>query len=261
MHWLLEQGVFASGFDLTAAARRAGHHVTPWDDTWWSAPAPPLAGPVLFHGSLGNAARIHREHRWRPGAFCNTDAFHCSAWYPHARPWLLNTDWHILPADRLVASPPDLDPLFVRPDSPLKPFSGRVLARAALTLAALDFGFYFDDPTLPVLVAPVRPVSREWRYVVADRRVIAGSAYSAERRPLPDEPTGAPWSFAQTIASTLPPPDPVYVLDLCESAGELHLLEFNPFSGADLYACDADAIVDAVAPIAERLARVSGTDS
>ena len=35
--------------------------------------------------------------------------------------------------------------IFVRPDSPLKPFSGRVLDRDSISLAALDHGFYFDD--------------------------------------------------------------------------------------------------------------------
>jgi hypothetical protein len=42
-------------------------------------------------------------------------------------------------------------------------------------------GFYFDDVRLPVVVAPVQPVEREWRYVVVDRSVVAVSAL-AERR-------------------------------------------------------------------------------
>lgn len=84
----------------------------------------------------------------------------------------------------------------------LKPFSGRVIERDRLSLAALDFGFYFDDPSLPVVVAPVRRVHREWRYVVADGRIVAGSAYAADgRRALPDEPTGEPWTFVQRRAT------------------------------------------------------------
>jgi hypothetical protein len=255
MHWLIEHGVFGSGFDLTAAARRAGHAVTPWQDEWWASGGWPQLGEgaVLFHGSLGNAARIPREQlAWRPGSFCNTDAFRCSAWYARAQPWLLNTQWDIVPADRLVATPPDYDPIFVRPDSPLKPFSGRVLERNQLSLAALDFGFYFDDPSLPVVVAPVRQVQREWRYVVVDGRIVAGSAYAADgRRAQPDEPTGEPWAFAQTVASSIGAPELVYVLDLCESDGELRLLELNPFSGADLYACNADHVVHGVSAAAE----------
>jgi hypothetical protein len=48
----------------------------------------------------------------------------------------------------------------------------------------------------------------------------------------------------------------VYVLDVCESEGRLHLLDLGPFSGADLYACDREAVVWAVSRNA-RLSRNS----
>lgn len=253
MRWVLEQGVFGSGCDLGPAARAAGHPVSRWDDAWWDEGAPRHAGPVLFHGSLENADRVRRDLGWRPGAFCDAAAFACTAWYPRAGRWLLNADWRCVPAQALVAAPPAHDPLFVRPDSPLKPFSGRVLARAQLSLAALDHGYYYEDPGLPVIVAPARPVSAEWRYVVVEGRVVAGSAYQAAgRAALPEDPGGAPWRFAAEIARALEPPEAVYVLDVCESAGALRLLELNPFSGADLYACDAGAVVAAVAALLER---------
>ncbi len=248
MRWVLERGVFGSGCDLGPAARGAGHRVSFWDDAWWSEGAPRYEGPVLFHGSLENADRIRRTLPWAPGAFCDTAAFYCTAWLPRARRWLLNEDWACLPANALVAAPPDLDPLFVRPDSPLKPFSGRVIQRAQLSLAALDHGYYYEDPALPVIVAPVKPVSAEWRYVVVGRAVVAGSAYLAEGRAAsPDDPGGEPWRFAQQIADELEAPEDVYVLDVCASGGELKLLELNPFSGADLYACDPVRVVTAVA--------------
>lgn len=255
--WVLEVDAFASRDEaLESSARQAGHQVVHWSDEWWNTRDwPSLAErPVLFHGSLGNAARIRSEIAWQPGAFCDVAAFHCSAWYPRAREWLANDRWQILPANQLVSGVSAVlaeleaaDRLFVRPDSPLKPFSGRVLAADGITLAALDHGFYYDDPTLPVVVAPVRAIGREWRYVVADRRVVAGSAYSAAgRTPLADDSTGAPWQFATDVAARLEPPERVYVLDVCETEGHLRLLELNPFSGADLYACRADDIVAAV---------------
>jgi hypothetical protein len=251
MEWLLEAGVFGSGFDLAEAARGAGHRVTRWDDAWggpggWVGPTP--SEPVVFHGSLANAARIAQERPWRPGSWCDVAAFRCSTWYPRAARWLLNEDWRASSARDLVEAPPAWDAMFVRPDSPLKPFSGRVVRRAGLTLAALDFGFYFDDPALPVVVAPVRPVEREWRYVVVDGRVVAGSGYEADgRRPRPDDPGGAPWRFAAEVAEALEPPQAVYVLDVGLAAGALRLVELNPFSDADLYACDPAAVVRAVA--------------
>jgi hypothetical protein len=41
-------------------------------------------------------------------------------------------------------------------------------------------------------------------------------------------------------------------MDICEADGELRLLELNPFSGADLYACRLDDVVAAVSAAAVR---------
>jgi hypothetical protein len=128
-----------------------------------------------------------------------------------------------------------------------------VLNRDDVSLAALDFGFYFDDPDLPVVVTPARTIGREWRYVVAEGQLVAGSAYSADgRTAMLDNPGGEPWQFAEKVAKALEPPEEVYVLDVCEAEGELKLLELNPFSGADLYGCSAHDVVKTVSEAAMR---------
>lgn len=98
-----------------------------------------------------------------------------------------------------------------------------------------------------VIVSTVKNILREWRYVVVNRTVIAGSAYEADGRiATADNPEGAPWKFAQDVAGDVPPPEDIFVIDVCESDGDLRLLELNPFSGADLYACDPNAVVESV---------------
>jgi hypothetical protein len=97
------------------------------------------------------------------------------------------------------------------------------------------------------VAAPVRAIGREWRYVVVDQAVVAGSAYAAAGRAArADDPAGEPWAFAAAIAAKMTPPERVYVLDVCEADGRLWLLELNPFSGADLYACAGGDVVAAV---------------
>lgn len=247
--WLLEPAVFGDTYldRMGAAVRAAGFDFQVWQAAWDDDP-PVFSGPVVFHGSLGNAARLAG---WLSASFCDAAAFHSSAWYPRAKPWLLHDPYRILPASELVADPQAAfasvgagAKAFVRPDSPLKPFSGRVLPVDGVTLQALDHGFYYDDAELPVVVAPVRAVGQEWRFVVVDRQVVAGSGYLAEGRvAVAETPEGVAWAFAGGIAAVLEPPELVYVLDVCEVDGELFLLELNPFSGADLYACDLDAVV------------------
>lgn len=150
MTWVLEAGVFPETHAAMAAAvKSASMRLVEWDDAWWRrGDWPRLDGPSVFHGSLGNADRIAREVSWRPGAYCKTEAFRCSTWYPSAEPWLLHSTWRATTVAALVESPSkelaflaDASRFFVRPDSPLKPFSGRVVSRERLSLSALDHGY------------------------------------------------------------------------------------------------------------------------
>lgn len=259
--WVLESEIFPDSHSpLRAAVVDAGHRLMDWSDAWWSDGFPADLGGAgtFFHGSLGNAARINDELDWNPGSFCDTSAFRCSSWYDAAREFLLHSDWRFLPANKFVDSAADIasslgctDRIFVRPDSPLKPFSGRVLDVASVTLRALDHGFYFDDESLPIVAAPIRDVGRESRFVVVGGTVVAGSAYdAATRSAVPDQPASEAWTYAKSVAASIPSPATAYILDVCECDGELRLIEFNPFGGADLYACDAVAVVRAVTEIA-----------
>lgn len=143
----------------------------------------------------------------------------------------------------------DCDKVFVRPESPLKPFSGRVLRRYAISLAAVDFGYYFDDETLPVLIAPVQDISKEWRYVVVAGSVVASSGYNPLGRKAVKNINASADIVANEIVRHLTPPDDAYVFDLCESNGQIRLVELNPFSGSDLYFCSPDSIVKALAAL------------
>lgn len=259
--WVLEPDIFPETHEpIRNSIRDRGHRLVEWSDAWWCDGVPTRVpqSSVVFHGSLGNAARIATELHWTPGSFCPVESFHCSSWYESARQWLVHNDWHICAANELVANAPAIakqlgatDRIFVRPDSPLKPFSGRVVDMATLTLASLDYGFYYDDDAVPVVAAPVQQIGNEWRFVVVNRTVVTGSAYDpATRKSVPVQTDSSAATFASMVASNLPEPDIVYILDVCQSNGDLRLLELNPFGGADLYACDAGAIIDYVSAIA-----------
>jgi ATP-grasp domain, R2K clade family 3 len=254
MLWVIEHDVFPSAHvDLGAAAAVVGHAVRLWKSEWDGDAIPSMPAPVVFHGSLGNAVRIVNESNWSPGAFCDIAALTYSNWADEARPWLLNQTWRVLPLAELVESARlgkiQWDSFFARPDSPLKQFSGRVLKRDTLTMKDFDFGLYFDDPRLPVVIAPQRAIGREWRYVVIGQKVVAGSGYDPSpqgtgRKGILDD---GPNAVASEIAQSLTEAGDVYVMDLCESQGEIRLVELNPFSGADLYRCDGQAICEAMA--------------
>lgn len=123
-----------------------------------------------------------------------------------------------------------------------------------LSIKALDHGFYYDDEDLKIIVAPIEEVGSEWRFVVVNGRIIASSVYEADgRNELAGSIPQAASSLALEIANELAPPEAIYVLDVCQCGDELRLMELNPFSGADLYACDRAAIVSAIAQLAHKL--------
>ena len=265
--WVLESDVFPESHPpIRAAILRAGHDIVDWSDAWTTEEPPSLLSsvPTVFHGSLGNAAYINENFDWNPGSFCDPNRFRCSSWYHHKQKWLIHDKYALTTVIELIDNTRDIadsigasDTIFVRPDSPLKPFSGRVVNVANLTLKDLDHGFYYDDLQLPIVVAPIRNIGREWRFVVVNGSVVAGSGYDPSTRTAASiELDSSVTQFAAMIAAETFAPCNVYILDVCDSGGELRLVEFNPFGGADLYACNSDAIIEAVSEWATKLKNV-----
>ncbi|MBL4684684.1 MAG: ATP-grasp domain-containing protein [Nannocystaceae bacterium] len=256
MLWILERDTYGAGsHPLEAAVKAAGYRLRSWDDAWARETPPKFEGGVLFHGSLGVAAEIAERGQWAPGAFCNRAAFRCSRWYPAAARWLLHDDCLATTVRALSADPIPVagaladasGAVFVRPDCPLKPFSGRVVQLEGLTPASLDHGFYYDDLDEPIVVSRTQALGAEWRFVVCEGVVVTGCQYEADgRQAVAASVLPAALALAQQIARAFTPPDPVFVLDLVHSDAGLKLLEINPFSGADLYACDHEKIVATV---------------
>lgn len=263
--WLIETGVFpATAPRVTAALDVRGQRWIRYEDGMPASQLPELCAAVVFWGSLGAAYVERVAARWIPGAFGDIAQFRCTAYVPRLRPWLVNHDVVFASVRDLVDRPQaTLAPLgnparvFVRPDSALKPFAGRVVDVDRLTRAALDHGFYYDDDELLVQIAPARALGREWRCVVADGEVVAACEYGAERRARDGGTPTAVLERASAVARAPWQVAPIYCVDVAEVDGGLGVLELNPFSGADLYGCEPAPIIDAANRIAERLVRTS----
>jgi hypothetical protein len=137
--------------------------------------------------------------------------------------------------------------LFIRPDSGAKPFTGHVVApdekhKIKSLIRAIG-------PESLVVVAPAREIGEENRFVICDRKVVAGSRY------LPDESPDYKNSFlrlADKIARHKWQPDLCYTVDIAESEGGIYLLEINSFSCAGFYQCNINHIVKCASAAAMR---------
>lgn len=277
VNWLLDADMFEGYRDeLAAAIREQGHQVkliqTPappfrWDDVGCSyRDSFPAGSCVVAHGDIELVTRIHQEGRWTPGAFCNIEEFAWSNYACHFGAYLLNRDYIMLPfgeldrcQDFLFASVGEDDRVFVRPDSPLKLFTGQIATKKTFQ-ADLDFmGFYeFPAGTLVVISSP-KKIRNEWRFVIADGKVVAGCQYKCGDHLEVDanfDPDAR--SFAQSIASLGYGPDRVWIMDICKTAEQSYrLLEIGGFSFSDLYACHMPTVVSSVSKVAGSVWRES----
>ena len=268
--WLIDGELFDSyRDDLVAAIRAQGHDVklvrapSPpyhWEDSGCSYRNSFAADRcVVAVGDIGLVSRIESEQRWVPGAFATIDNFYCSSYFCRYGEFLLNADYLMLPfgemrrcKDFLFQSVGRDGRIFVRPDSPLKLFTGQVVAADSYEKDLEYLGFYeFPESSLVVVSAP-QSIDFEWRFVVAEKAVVAGSQYRAHGKLdiRPDFDVDAK-QFAERVAATGDEPDPVWVVDVCKtSSGDYRLLEIGGFSFCDLYLTDKSAVVDAVSRVA-----------
>lgn len=223
----------------------AGHRIGP-DDC------------VIACGCFPFVRFVLHKRRWVPGAWCNPATMACSVYYPYFRPYLLNQR-HLFTTgveaisdqDAISASIGQKGRVFIRPDGCQKTFTGRVVAVEEFKTALAPAQY---DPETRIVIAEPKAISREWRLIIAEDAVIAASQYLVNGK-IEIEP-GCPdavSTFAEDmLASVSWRPDEIFMADLCESAGELYLLELNPFSSSAVYSCDYRRVVRVANDLATR---------
>jgi hypothetical protein len=212
--------------------------------------------PTLFYGSK----KFVRQHSqlYAPGSFGDTPRSSVSFYMTHLpREWFLNryalmTTWGDFCVRREYWLNFAGGRAFLRPDTGSKLFTGLVVDRDNVDheinsiqqlshMAAEDF----------VWTARAKEIHGEFRFVIADGQVIAGSEYRWDgrldiRSDYPEECR----ELAQRVASHPWQLDRVYTCDVCLSEDGVRLVELNGFSSAGLYACDLDAVVAGVSAAA-----------
>jgi hypothetical protein len=263
--WLIEAGVYgAEAEPLLVEIRRQGmvaevvpHRALKKGSELVVGGRPLTDGDcVIGYGTFPFARQIHLHRRWVPGAWCDPTNLDCSCYFAYFGKFLLNQRYVILPGVEAIRLRDWLfevfgrdDQVFARPAGCHKLFTGRCIAREDFT-AALGPARY--DPTTPVVLATPKKIDREWRLVVAGARVLAASQYAVDGSKAlapgcPDEVR----TFAEAmLAEVRWQPDPIFMLDLCESDGRLWLVELNGFSCSWLYQCDLSVVVTAASELA-----------
>jgi hypothetical protein len=216
----------------------------------------PMDACVIFRGTLPLMRHIQGARRWRPGGWCTFQNLACSTYYAYFGDYLLNRDYAMLPvgdavrlANSLFARYGVNEMLFVRPDSVDKSFNGTVVDRHSFlpTLAGAIF-----DPSTMIVIAKPKNITHEWRLIIGNGRVLAGSQYAVggimQLMPgVPEEVTAFVSDILDRVAFR---PDPLFVIDVCNSEDGLKILELNSFSCSAHHGADLATIIRTASAVA-----------
>ncbi|MCE9546149.1 MAG: ATP-grasp domain-containing protein [Planctomycetia bacterium] len=268
--WLIEAGVYDDeATPLLAEIRRQGMiaEFVPYQSLRKGS-TPVVHGQfvtpdaaVIGYGTFPFAQQILLHHPWLPGAWCSAKNLDCATYFAHFGKHLLNQNYVILPGVEAIRQRDWLysvfgrdEQVFARPTNCHKLFVGRCIERESFASALAPTRY---DPATLVVVAAPQSIGREWRVVVIGNRVVSGSQYAidGERAIAADCPPEV-LKFAESILAEVQwRPDPAFMLDVCESAGRLWLVELNSFSGSWFYQCELSAVVSAASELAEGIWR------
>lgn len=163
--------------------------------------------------------------------------------------WRLNNLMGSLPWNQFTGK------LFIRPNSGTKTFAGVVLdlnKDLDLDIKTIDENSSVMPETMCLVTTAVE-LEGEFRFVIADGKVVAGSEYRWDgkldvRRDWPQ----SCWDLAEKVAQHEWQVDIAYTCDVALVNEEARIVELNGFSCAGMYACDLTKVVEAVSQAALR---------
>jgi len=211
---------------------------------------------ILCYGDIDFVRQFYQRAPFIPGAWCNFRNMRCSTYYAYLGKYLLNKNYTIVPLGDLSRrwdefayyhNPlyPSPQEVFIRPDSGTKPFTGYVVnpeEKHKIQTLSETVG-----PETLVVIAPKKEITKEWRFVVCDKKIIAGCQYL---------PTESQYYDTQALCLAIEisrnewEPDRCYTIDIAESEGKMYLLEINSFSCSGFYACNIESIVRCAGEVA-----------
>lgn len=224
----------------------------------------PLNVPLIFHGGIGLLRQAQKlpkiSPNYMPWIWCDWDILACRSYYAHWGKYLLQQDYAFYPWGELSRLKSKLyhefaseGKIFVRPDSNDKIFNGELVVFEQFE-HWLKYGGRYMEPPPDTLCVVCRPenILAEYRLIIADKKVIAGSQYRTPggidiNENYPVEII----SFAEEVVSVWTPHD-IFCLDIAKTESGFKVIECGSINCAGFYKCDLRAIVAKASEIAER---------
>jgi len=266
--WLIDKSIYErltySSQTLDHYVRDQGHEVV-FVDRLENGFYPPVDIPsdrcVVMYGSHGFTRHISQTYKVQPGALGINDRTQATS-YMSALPlnWFLNRNANMMTwkmfkhRARELFFDHDTNQLFIRPNSGFKTFAGQVVKFGTIDhdIETLDKLSSVMDDTL-ILVGECQDLRGEFRFVIADGQVVAGSEYRWDGKlDIRRDWTPECEALAQQVASHEWQVDVAYTCDVALTEDCPRIVELNGFSCAGLYACDLNLVVRHVTAAAQK---------
>lgn len=262
-NWIIGKYVFEEYEDkLVSAIKNSGNNVVFIDDSIDNSEKIfnkfTTDDIIIYHGSFEYARKLNKTSLY-PAMYLTLENYECSKYYGYFGDHLLNSRYMMMGLNDVKRNINylmfDNGSVFIRPSNGYKSFPGQ-------TLPMKNFNQEFDiltksylglDMEQLVVIAPMKPIEEEYRFIVIDGIVVSGSLYMDQynshdnrREAYYDKicTDQNALNFAIKM-SKIYQPDRTYTIDVCKSNGEYKLLELNSFCCANMYGNDYDKVVDA----------------
>jgi hypothetical protein len=214
--------------------------------------------PCLAITTLQDAQRlIRKDYPSTPWLFFNNNNYKVSYWLPRIDSHIpiLNREALFLPVgmlkkitqQQLNAIVPKGAKLFIKPDSGNKVFTGFSITNDEKFLGNVEKNLMFShvEPEELCVLSPHKDIEDiEWRFWIAEGKIIGYTPYAWESDPEFSEPPENILKMAQDMAKNSWQPDYVYVADFCTTiTGEVMLIEINAASTSGVYNANLDKLL------------------
>lgn len=209
---------------------------------------PVIEGPVVSYGSIG-MQNLTRREGWRPGTWTGPE-LNESSLIANLGDMYLNNDALVMRLEDAVHYSRHTSPaadFFIKPNEDTKIFAGHVYTVNAIKQLYDNLIRNEIDTNFDVVISDYgKKIDCEWRLVVVDGKIAAHSCYKQYQQVMPEI-----WmpdevlEFAEKVIKKYNPLD-VFVMDICESEGELKVIEYNTFNSSGLYRLDVGLAIDSI---------------
>lgn len=215
--------------------------------------------PALAITTLQDAQRlIRKDYPSTPWLFFNNTHYRVSYWLSRIDKNIpvLNRDCIFIPYGQLknlsssILNAISTKKIFMKPDSGNKVFTGFSIDNNDYFLERLEDQLKFShiDPEEMIVMSSNKSIENiEWRFWIAERKIIGYTPYSWDLEPKLLTPPQKIMELAEKMTQNSWQPDYIYVADFClTSEGQPMLIEINAASTSGIYQVDLQKLLPAM---------------